>query len=225
MTTQYPGSTAADVQAVLANVPVSTKNAIIEILTANGLLTDSSHIGIVSEVNPGYTTRVNGNQDQLVLLGPNSNTQVFSNKPIIVGLETGTNYVSINRPNPAKDRADTVIGGSGRDTIVGNTAADSLVAGSGREYIVSGGGKDTLVGGTGRDTLVGGGNSLIVGGSGATTIQAGQGSTGYRGTPHDTVQAGTGAEKITLGSGNNTVYAPTGGGSATITAGTGSDTL
>lgn len=223
MSQQYPGSTAADVQAVLSNVPVSTKNLIIKALQANGLLSDTSHIGIVTEVNPGPSTFVNANQEQLVLLGPNSNTTVNSNAPVIVGLDSGTNFVNINHLNTSRDRADTIIGGSGNDTIVGNTAADSLVAGSGSEYVASGGGKDTIRGGSGHDTLTGGGQSAIYAGSGSTTIVAGQSILGT--TAHDTIQAGSGSDKIRLVAGNNTVYAPTSGGKATINAGSGHDTI
>ena len=225
MATDYSGTTTAQVEAVLASIPVSTKNAIIHALSANGLLGGNASVGILSEVNPGSTTVVNGNQEQVVLLGSNSNTQVFSNKPVVVGLDSGTNFVNINRPNTARDQADTVVGGSGKDTIVGNTSADSLVAGSGTEYIASGGGKDTIRGGSGRDTLTGGGQSSIVAGSGRTTIQAGQAVSGYKGAVHDTVQAGTGKDSISLSYGNNTVYAPTGGGAATINAGSGYDTI
>ena len=225
MATDYSGSTPAQVEAILANIPVSTKNAIIEALSANGLLSADSTVNIRSEDNPGYTTRVNGYQDQVLLLGPNANTQVFSNAPVVVGLQSGTNFVNIDRPNPARDQADTIVGGSGSDTIVGNTAADSLVAGSGREYIASGGGRDTIRGGSGRDTLTGGGQSSIVAGSGRTTIVAGQAVAGYTGAVHDTVQAGTGRDSITLVAGNNTVYAPTGRGTATINAGSGYDTI
>ncbi|WP_237481360.1 calcium-binding protein [Lichenibacterium dinghuense] len=220
---QYPNSSAADVRALLQKVPVATKNKIIQALEANGLLTKTSHIGVVVNTDPAPYTFVNANEDQLAILSPNVNTQINSNGPVAVALGGGTNYLNINHHNTAKDRADTVVGGSGRDTIVGNTAAADLVAGSGKEYIASGGGRDTIRGGSGPNTLTGGGQSLIVAGSGRTTIVAGQSILG--GTPQDTVQAGSGKDSITLVSGNNMVYAPTGGGSATINAGSGSDTV
>lgn len=234
----------ANVGAILQNiVSQGTQNSILQALQANGLLgSNDTQINIQVIPVTEYVTFIDGSQDQVTLLGPNVNTEVASNSPVLVGLTSGTNYVSLANSNApsalsaasgqselakhvAKGQPDTVIGGSGRDTIVGNAGTDSLKAGSGREYVASGGGKDTISGGSGHDTLVGGGQSSIVAGSGHTTIQAGVGSSAFAGTPHDTVQAGSGKDIITLGYGNNTVYAPKNGGSATINAGTGSDTI
>ena len=235
-----PSDVGAALQSIISQ---GTKNSIIQALQANGLLgNNDTQLNIQVIPVTEYTTVIDGNNDQVTVLGPNVNTQVTSDSPTLVALTSGQNYVSLtnttqspvqaasygrsalNRAAP-QGQADTVIGGSGRDTIVGNAAADSLRAGSGREMLVSGSGTDTLRGGSGADTLLGGGQSSIVAGSGRTTIQAGLGSSSYTGVPHDTVQAGSGRDSITLGYGNNTVYAPKSGGSATINAGTGSDTI
>jgi flagellar hook assembly protein FlgD len=201
-------------------VPSSTKSEILNVLAANGLLSDGSTFGAASEQAPGTFDKVNAKTDQLLILSKNTAPLVESNGPILIASSGGSNYIDISNYNSKKDQADTVIGGSGHDTIVGNGTADSLVAGSGHESIVSGGGLDTIKGGSGHDTLVGGGQSEIYGGSGKDDIKAGL----FSGA-HDTIHAGSGADKITLTQGNNTVYASDKGGSATITAGTGYDTI
>lgn len=240
-----PGSVGSVIQSIVPQGILSqrTQNAILQALQANGLLgKDDARIGIDYVPSPDAATVIDGDRDQVAILGPNADTRVSSTKPVVVALSSGQNLVSlvdldrIAAPSAGHDRpafeggarraqADTVIGGSGRDTIVGNAAATLLRAGSGRELLVSGGGRDTLSGGAGRDTLVGGGRSYIAAGTGPTTIEAGQGSRGFPGVPHDTVQAGSGQDSITLTYGNNTVYAPRGGGAATINAGSGSDTI
>ena len=216
MDSQYPITKPSDLGQILSDVSQSTKNAIVNALRQNGLLSGDRSIDVRLVGNDVDAVDVDADQNKVVVLSPDSAIQVTANKPIIVSASSGNNYIDIT----GQDRADTVIGGSGRDTIVGNGGRNSLVAGSGKEYVASGGGQDTIKGGSGRDTLVAGGQSSVVAGSGPTTIAAGQ----FEGA-HDTIVAGTGADKITLTTGDNLVYGPRGGGSATITAGSGADTI
>jgi hypothetical protein len=218
----YPITNAADITTVLTDVPQTTKDAIIDALTQNGLLSGNTTVNIRVIDTPTDRVQINGNVDKVVVLAPGAATQINSNKPIVVSASGGDNYLDTSHygAGQSRDRANTVIGGSGSDTIIGNTARSSLVAGSGSQFLLSGGGRDTIQGGSGDNTLVGGGKSSIVAGSGSSEIIAGQ-----SGTAKDTIAAGSGASTISLGAGNNVVTAPTGGGSATISAGTGYDTI
>ena len=218
----YPITSASDIATVLTDVPQSTKNAIIDALTQNGLLSGDTTVNIRVIDTPTNRVQFNGNIDTVVVLAPDAATQINSNKPTIVSASGGDNYLDTSHyaAGQSRDRANTVIGGSGNDTIIGNTARSSLVAGTGSQFLVSGGGRDTVVGGSGDNTLVGGGKSAIVAGSGSSGIIAGQNE-----NAKDTVVAGTGASTISLTAGNNVVFGPTGGGSATITAGSGYDTI
>lgn len=218
----YPITNAADITTVLTDVPQTTKDAIIDALTQNGLLSGNSTVNIRVIDTPTDRVQINGNVDKVVVLAPGAATQINSNKAIVVSASGGDNYLDTSHygAGQSRDRANTVIGGSGSDTIIGNTARSSLVAGSGSQFLLSGGGRDTIQGGSGDNTLVGGGKSSIVAGSGSSEIIAGQSE-----TAKDTIAAGSGASTISLGAGNNVVTAPTGGGSATITAGTGYDTI
>ncbi len=218
----YPITNAADITSVLTDVPQSTKNAIIDALTQNGLLSGDTTVNIRVVDTPTDRVQINANVDKVVVLGPGSATQINSNKPVVVAATSGDNYLDTShyKANRSHDRGNTVIGGSGNDTIIGNTARSSLVAGSGSQFLLSGGGRDTLQGSSGDNTLVGGGKSSIVAGSGSSDITAGQTA-----NARDTIAAGTGTSTINLSAGNNVVVGPTGGGSATITAGSGSDTI
>ena len=218
----YPITSASDITTVLTDVPQSTKNAIIDALTQNGLLSGDTTVNIRVIDTPTDRVQINGNVDKVVVLAPGAATQINSNKPIVVSASGGDNFLDTSHygAGQSRDRANTVIGGNGNDTIIGNTARSSLVAGSGSQFLLSGGGRDTIQGGSGDNTLVGGGKSSIVAGSGSSDITAGQNE-----NAKDTIAAGTGASTISLAAGNNVVVGPTGGGSATITAGSGSDTI
>ena len=218
----YPITNAADITTVLTDVPQSTKNAIIDALTQNGLLSGDTTVNIRVVDTPTNRVQIDGRVDKVVVLGPDAATQINSNRPIVVSATSGNNFLDTSHAGPgqSRDRANTVIGGSGSDTIIGNTARSSLVAGSGSQFLLSGGGRDTIHGGSGDNTLVGGGRSSIVAGAGASDITAGQ-----TGTARDTIAAGTGNSTISLYAGNNVIVGPTGGGSATITAGLGADTI
>lgn len=216
----YPGTTAADVQTVLADIAPSTRTAIIQALTANGLLSPDSGVGITVQSTPSDNVFVDTTQNKVVVLSPNAATQVNSTGPVVVAVSQGNNYVDLSHYARQDDRRATVIGGSGSDTIVGNTARSSLVAGSGDALVSSGGGRDTIVGGSGQNTLIGGGQSQIKTGSGSALIKAGQDS-----SAHDTVQVGSGSATVRLSDGDNVVRASGAGGKATITAGSGHDTI